>query len=218
VSVNAAVFLEKVKDMQIPLTVINPPAPSITSTFNLDAQSSGIEIESNWQITDNLAFLLNYAYLDAHVTDDKNCFSDALDASGIIGPDLCATGGHKVTGNQLPGSPKNRVSANGRYTFNFSPGALTFSANWIWREGRYSTIFRDPQTHTPGFAQVDLRAIWVDTENRYSVIGFVRNLQDRPGYDGAAAAVTTDGISRSVSLTNPREWGLELQYRFGSTK
>src|SRR5262249_40436091 len=153
-----------------------------------------------------------------HVTDKTDCFSDSLDASLIIGPDLCATGGHKVDGNQLPGSPKNRVSLNGRYTFNFAVGSLTFSANWIWREGRYSTIFRRPETHTPGFDQTDLRAIWVDTDNRYSVIGFVRNVQDRFGYDGAAAAVTTDGISRSVSLTNPREWGLELQYRFGSTK
>jgi iron complex outermembrane recepter protein len=220
---NVAVFFNDIKGMQIPLTVINPGAPVITQTFNLNAQSAGVELETNWQATDNLAFLFNYAYLDAHVVDKKNCFTDSLDASGIIGVDPCytstgAVSGHIVDGNQLPGSPKNRVAFNGRYTFNFAPGGLTFSANYIWREGRYSTIFRRPETHSPSFDQVDLRAIWVDSSNRYSIIGYVRNAFDTDGYDGTVAAVTTDGISRSVSLTNPREWGAELQYRFGSTK
>jgi iron complex outermembrane receptor protein len=217
-SANVAIFLNDIKGMQIPLTVIPPGAPSVTQTFNLDARSYGLELETNWQATDNLGFLLNYGYLETMVTDDTHCFTDSLDASGIIGPDLCPTGGHKVDGNSLPGSPRHRVTVNGRYTFNFTPGNLTFSANWIWREGRYSTIFRRPETHSEGSAQVDVRAIWQDPDNRYSVIGYLRNVQDTEVVDGTASAVTATGVSRSVSLTAPREWGLELQYRFGSAK
>jgi iron complex outermembrane receptor protein len=176
-----------------------------------------VELESIWQATDSLRFLLNYSYLDTKL-EDGGCYEDALDAV-TIGPRPCLTSGGRagqaVDGNRVPGSPKNKVAFNTLYTIDFAPGSLILSGSWTWRDTTYSSIFNRTEWLAPSYDQTDFRVTWQEAQNRYSVIAYVRNTFDDEGFDAVSASSTASGITRNLSLTPPRQYGVELQYRFG---
>ena len=70
----------------------------------------------------------------------------------------------------------------------------------------------------PGWDQVDLRAIWTGSGDRYRVIAFVKNIFDSKGYDSAQgnllASSPTLAVAQSYSFTPPRTYGLQLEFRF----
>ena len=85
----------------------------------------------------------------------------------------------------------------------------------------------DKISRSPSYDQVDLRALWTDEDNKYTVIAYVRNLFDDEGYEGYGATRVSTGTAtaaapsaagqtyfNSYGLTPPRVVGVELQYRF----
>jgi iron complex outermembrane receptor protein len=211
---NTSLFFYDYEGAQIPLTLVRGVGlPNVGQTFNLDEQIYGAEFETLWQVSDAFQMLLNYSYIDPQLTD-QGCYSDSLDTV-LVGPNLCATGGHSVDGNRVPFQPRNKVALNGTYRFQFTPGSLAVSASWLWRDTQYASIFNRRENLLPAYDQTDLRMTWTGATNSYSVVGYVRNVLDDEGFDGVSANATASGITNSFSLTPPRTFGLELQYRFG---
>ena len=220
VVLNTSVFFYDYRGAQIPLSVPQPTGPNISQTFNIDSHSTGVEVEGQWQATDALRLLLNYSYLDTKLRAGDKCFADALDSPLTgIGPRPCVTSlgspGQSVDGNNVPGSPQNKVAFNAIYTWGFTPGSLSLSASWIWRDTTYSSIFTRREWLAPSYDQTDARLTWEDARGRFTMIGYIRNAFDELGFDSVAAQSTAGGITRSFSLTPPRQYGFELQYRFG---
>ena len=244
-----AVFYYDYKDIQLPLNFfgncINPLALSTCTAFNTfvnipTAVSQGVEIEANWNATDNLNFILTYAYLDAHIKDGLSGTSGFLnteDPAAIlssahaylpIGSVDTFTGlpsySQDISGNRLANSPKNKVAANVNYTFRFSPGNLILSASYVWRESAFSNVFETKESKVPSYHTVGARIIWTDTENRYSIMAYGTNLTDALAYESGNTTRVRTGLSGPAGaayypggdLQPPREYGLELQYRFGS--
>jgi len=266
--VNLAIFYDPIKGYQAPLTVSNNTgglAVSQSRYLNIPkAVTQGVEVETNWIPIDNLSVLFNYSYNDAKIT--KLCgIIDPADplalqpgakplANDTVCPGSLALAGvdastgqrqrpQDLSGNQLPQAPKNKVAINVNYTFNFQNGSLIPSINYIWRDKQYSGLFSRPLAAAPSWDQVDMRLVWKDRDNRYSVIAYVNNVFDTLGYDGGASASRTSGvyaqstitaagltpgtpgtvpgtfnavqgISTSYALTPPRTYGIEFQYRF----
>jgi len=270
--VNVAVFYNPIKGYQAPLTVANNTGGLATSESRYvnipKAITQGVEFETLWIPVDNLQILFNYSYNDAKIDKLSNIIDPADPlalqpgakpltplvactgtTTGAAPNPLCdaATGfvqrPQDLAGNQLPQAPKNKVAVNINYTFNFQSGSLTPSANYIWRDKQYSGLFSRPLAAAPSWDQVDLRLVWKDRDNKYSIIAFVNNVFDTLGYDGGASASRTSGvyaastiaaagltpglpstlpgtfnavqgISTSYALTPPRTYGVEFQYRF----
>jgi iron complex outermembrane receptor protein len=218
--VNTALFYSDYRGFQTPLTVA---LGSITGSrfLNLDAEVYGAEVESQWSPVENLQLLLNYAYLHAEVTDGC-CFVDTPDpraqAAGArpTGPAL-ANGSQPQTlvGNRLPLSPKHKVTVGATYTWRFDAGSLTASGTYTWTDDQQSTVFANPVYTSPSFDIADFRLLWKDIDNRYTVIGFVKNAFDEVGYQNVTAgSPTAVGPRQTVILNFPRTYGVELQYRF----
>jgi iron complex outermembrane recepter protein len=215
------------------MSVIPVAGPTQTQFFNLDVHSYGVELETIWQPTDNLQVLLNYAYLKATVDDGQCCFVDGVDPTAVQ-PEAQPSGapaasrGQYLDGETVPQSPEHKIAFNVNYTFNFSPGALTLSASDIWKDSTYFSIFNRWYSKAPSYNQVDLRATWKSSNDHISVIAFGRNILDDEGYDGTNGIYQTQlpaggaggvpviprSIAQSVSLTPPRTYGVELQYKF----
>jgi iron complex outermembrane receptor protein len=216
---NVSAFYYDVKDSQIPLTIVRGPGlPNLTQTFNIDGESLGIEVETIWQPIDALQILLNYAYLDATLKDPGGCFQDALDRISV-GPRPCVTptggAGQLIDGNRIPGSPENKLAVSLMYTFEFAPGSLTIAPSYFWRDDTYSSIFTRDEWKADAYGQLDGRIVWNDARDRFTLIGYVRNALDDEGFNGVDATASGDGISQSYSLTPPRQYGMEVQFRFG---
>jgi iron complex outermembrane receptor protein len=248
---NAALFLYTYSDIQTPLTVVPDVGPAFTALVNIpEAETSGFELETNWAPLDNLRIIFNYAYLNAELKEGC-CFVDSIDPRAVLpganpqGQTLAnGSRGQSVEGNKLPFSPEHKIAVNAAYTWDFDPGSFTASASYFWRDEFFTSIFNRSTGVAPAFDQTDLRLLWRDIDDRFTIIGYVRNVFDEIGYDAvsnglrqscASATVppaagtlpvtssscnsngllTQAGlITTSETLTPPRTYGVELQIRF----
>jgi iron complex outermembrane receptor protein len=128
-----------------------------------------------------------------------------------------------LVGQTLPQSPPDKLSFNGLYTWTFDPGKLIFSTSVIWKSATYGSLFNRPYDLSPSYTMVNFRLTWRDAKDRYSVVGFVNNAFDDRGFDGTtgtllqaanAATGAQQDILTNESLTAPRTFGLEFQFRF----
>jgi iron complex outermembrane receptor protein len=230
---NLSIFYYDYKDAQYPSTVRDPVSNINESRFfNLQkATSQGVELEATWAATDALNLVLSYAYLDTEIDDDR-CFIDNAD-TGIVGqivPDsrFCTppTGtptvlgpqiGQKLDGSSLPSSPKNKAALNANYTFFTGAGNLTLSGTWTYRDKAYYSVFSREHYLAPAYDETDLRVLWNEPNDRYTIIAFCKNVFDDEGFEAAGATMSAWGVqSRSRSLTFPRTYGIEAQFRFGN--
>lgn len=122
-----------------------------------------------------------------------------------------------VVGNDLPLSPENKVTLGANYRFELDAGTLTFSGTATYIDPQSSTLFNNPIYRTESFTTGDLRALWRDSDDRFTVIGFVKNVTDEVGFGSSTASpsgVSAVGARRQVTLIFPRTYGIEFQYRF----
>ena len=132
-------------------------------------------------------------------------------------------------GSSLPNAAKNKVAVNVNYTWDFEAGSLAGSLSYFWRDKQYGTIFERDYNLAPDWSQIDARLTWSSADSRYKIIAYGKNLTDDLGYDAgatgtreagnifaASGAVTPviQGITKSYSVTPPRTYGIELQYKF----
>ncbi|MCW8194910.1 TonB-dependent receptor [Proteobacteria bacterium 005FR1] len=199
-----------------------------------EAESMGVEIETSWAVSDSLEVLFNYSWLKAEVKD-ACCFVDSADLAALSAAAKPGSGAVRdalgnllfepvsgspqraqdLTGNKLPNSPEHKAAVNLRYTLGFRPGDLTFSLSDTWRSETHYSIFNRPESMAEDYNQVDFRLLWNDALNRYTVIGSVQNIADEDGFDGTTSDLVNGVVYQSGSLTPPRTYNPELQYRFG---
>ena len=225
---NVSLFYYDYQDAQYPSTVRDPVSNINESRFfNLEKSvSMGAELETIWAVTDNLQARFTYAYLDTEIKDDR-CFIDNAD-TGILGvmvspqakpcgtPTLGVQIGQSIDGDRLPSTPKNKVALNANYTWDFPVGSLTFSGTYTYRDEAYYAVFSRDHYLAPSYYDTDLRILFTEAQNRYTLIAFAKNAFDDEGYESAGASMSAWGVqSRSLSLTFPRTYGVEAQFRFG---
>ncbi|MBM0107099.1 TonB-dependent receptor [Steroidobacter sp. S1-65] len=219
VSLNTAVFYSDYDGFQTPLTV---SLGTITASrfLNLQARVQGVELEASWSPTDRLQLLASYSYLDTEITRGC-CFVDTVDSSarspGAQPVSTLPNGdvAQSLVGNRLPLSPEHKWTVGANYTWSFAPGSLTASGMYSDIGAQQSTIWSNPIYTAPSFEIADLRLLWNDADNRYTLIGFVKNAFDEIGYGSSTADRPSPvGPRHTVSLTYPRMYGMELQYRF----
>jgi iron complex outermembrane receptor protein len=128
-----------------------------------------------------------------------------------------------INGQTLPEATPDKISFNGIYTWTFDPGKLILSTSVIWKAATYGSLFNRPYSLAPDYTLVNLRLTWRDAKDRYSVIGYVNNATDALGFDGATGTLLQAGnVAGTVperilslhSLTAPRTFGVEFQFRF----
>jgi iron complex outermembrane receptor protein len=201
----------------------------------------------NWAPIDGLRLNASYSYTDAYIDQatglvdptDPTAINSAADPVGLTQAQCAATPtactadiysggfqrGQNLKGNSLPQAPKNKIALNALYTWTMDAGSLTPSVSYFWRDSQYGSIFQRSYNKSPSWDQVDLRMTFKDKDNRYSIIGSVKNVFDDLGYyEGntslrqvgrlPSGAPTVQGIASTYYLTPPRTYSVELQYRF----
>jgi iron complex outermembrane receptor protein len=226
---NLAAFYYFYSNYQQPLGVQGAAGVVSSQIFNIpDVRIYGVELETLWQPTSELAFDLNYSYLSATVSGTKGqCLEDTADPLALApGANISGcpapVGGiqlQNIVGQQIAEAPNNKVSFSLVYHHTFEPGTLTASTSLIWKDKQYSSPFNRAYNAAPAYSQVNLRLEFTDTNNRWSLIGYANNLFNTIGYDNVyGVPVTNPGanqvIDRLVSLTAPQTFGVEFQYRF----
>jgi len=222
--VNLDLFYDSYFNAQIPVGVLGSAGTVGTTLINIPrAISDGVEVETTWQATKALQFILSYGYNYTEVLHSGCIIDQYGDPTAThVGatPGGCAASGgdqpQNLRGAALPNAPRNKLAINGNYTFFFQPGSLSFSASYIWRDEQYGSIFNRPFNLAPSWDQVDLRAEFKSANGHYSIIAYGKNIFDKAGYQAGSNGVlqaSGDYIVQSV-LNPPALYGVEIQYRF----
>ncbi|HVM99506.1 MAG TPA: TonB-dependent receptor [Caulobacteraceae bacterium] len=226
---NLAAFYYNFANDQQPLGVVQPGGVVVTQLFNIPAaREYGVELEGVWRPIDPLTLSLQYSYLSAKVSSmNGKCVVDSADPNGVLPgenhncPAGSPVGAQNIVGATLPEAPPNKVSINGQYVFNFDPGKLTLSVSAVWKDRTYGEIFNSPLNLAPSYYTVNLRAVWDDAQDRYTIIGFINNVSSTLGYDnvtqtrlGPGTNLANLALVQGIGLTAPLVVGGEIQFRF----
>ncbi len=137
-----------------------------------------------------------------------------------------------LKGSRIYQSPKNKFAVNANYTFDFAPGSLILSATYTWTDETFYQPFKSDANKVKAYDVADFRVLWNDADDRYTVIGYVKNAFDNKGFT-STGSTNADGDLRQPEprvdgrrrasrprtaitrgLIQPRTYGVELQYRF----
>ena len=215
--VDADLYYENYLDAQFPLGQVNPISGLNQTVFlNIpQARSDGIELETIWTPIDHLQLLLSYA-LDDSAFQTHQKYVDATNPGA---------GALSINGDQLPNSPKNKVSFNANYDFVFDNGDLTLSGTYLWRDTQMGSIYNESIWRAPSWSQVDLRATWRGKGDRYEIVAFGRNVFNTTGYPSGPtvyqygnanqANASNQSYPLATYTTNPPAvYGMEFHYKF----
>jgi iron complex outermembrane receptor protein len=248
---NASAFFYDYQDIQIPLSFFNETLGANQTRFvNVpSAENYGLELEATWQPIDNLQILANYSYLNAKIKE--GVFTPdpddplALLPGAVIAPasaqaaNACIPGrtppacsllvnvNQDISGARLPSSTPHRFTVNVNYTWEFDPGSLSVSTNYVWRDATYYSVFNRYYNRAKSYGTTDFRTVFREKDDRYAIIGSIKNVFDQRGSAGVSGTRISNNqvannvnnplfntVNQTVSYILPRTYSVEFQYRF----
>lgn len=209
---SAAVFMVDWDDIQVNAASTNW---GFYTALNGDsARTTGLELELDGYLTDNLSFALGYAYVNAELTDDIRA---PTAAAPIIALD----------GAELPGTPSHSVNLSFTHVADLRSGyTWTNHLSGFYQSSTRNAINAD--LASPGKFNVKLDGFglvnYVSTVSRgaWDASVFVRNLTNEEGvtglftelYMGTDPTQNYYGNGNKQFITQPRTIGVSLSYRF----
>lgn len=201
---NLAAFYYDYRDLQVPVTVLVGVVQQTAFVNAPKARAYGAEAELTYSPIRDLSFRLIYAYLD----------TEFKEFSGVIDTADPTRGQQNLAGDDLPQSPRNKLTLNGSYTLRLGGANLTFVATTSWVDSQYYAVFNTYRYRAPSYNKTDLRAVLDTEDGRYRVIASVRNVFDETSYNSVSGLAAVSGGGRVVTPNLPRIFGIELQARF----
>jgi iron complex outermembrane receptor protein len=191
VRANVSAFFMDFTDMQV--RTVNSDGAVITSNAGA-SEIKGIELELTYLPVDSLTLGLNYAYLDAE-------FIDFID------------GGVDYSGNTIPRSPENTVSASITYYVDdlfATGGSLELGIDYAWRDKRFDDYTNQAPEIVPAFSLLDARAVYTFPDSKWQVSLWGSNLTDKeyPVHN------PDFGLGTWYLFAPPRTFGVTLNWNY----
>jgi iron complex outermembrane receptor protein len=170
------------------------------------AESTGIELQSQWLVTSRFSVTGAYSYNKAELTDDAPRLVDGEDA---------------YDGDRLPGTPENQLFLGTNYALPLNDGShvdldwsMTYQSNVITKVGK-----RDNGESLSGFALHNVSATWF--KDSWTVALYADNVFDKyaeTGVRGDSGDIEEVGLFDSRyyfhHVVRPRQFGMRLRYNF----
>lgn len=208
---NAAAHYTEYSNLLTQFQVIDPNT-GIGVTFSENGgeiDAFGVDLELQYQPTDNLTLSLNAAYLDAQ-----------FGVFGQTSPYQLNNGAPSafvdLEGETPIFSPEFTLSATASYDFDLGGdyGTLTPYVQFYYSDGfNTSNLFAiDPATQQSSYTKTDLRLVWSAPDSKYTIEAFIENIEDeavltRSNNNGG------DDLLQS-SFLFPRNYGLRVSAKF----
>ena len=222
--INASAYYYDYQDISLQFGELSPLAGIGTSVINApSARTYGTEVDILWLLTDNLTIGGTYSYSNARYDGELPTDQQVVDRNNPQAPEGIYTLAElrvPIDGEPLPRVPFHKATAWAEYTQSLgSNGRVVYltSINWTDEFPAAGRPLRDgPLTTAPAFARWDARISWTSASEQWNVSGFVNNILDNVGVRNMFTYGIWEGHRRAIEPTNPRMWGLEVQYKFGS--
>ncbi len=197
---NMAAFYYDYQDYQVG-GLIN----GVATNFNAEeVEVKGFELESIFLATEKLQFNLNLAILDTEIVESQPLVNVSLGTSSST---------EDVTGNELPHAPNMSYTIGTTYTQPVTDGMeLRLRADYYWQSDFYGREFDNFEYAS--WSRGDVYVSLHDTDGRWDVEAFVKNVTDDDGITAGVPESNLVGLFRKVTLLDPRTFGVEVTYRW----
>ncbi|MBL8551276.1 MAG: TonB-dependent receptor [Hyphomonadaceae bacterium] len=195
-SVSGAIFYYDYKDSQ----AFQFDGQTLSSTtFNRDAEITGLEVELVARPVDGLSFTGSLTYLDATLLD-------------VQLPGLANNG--PIVDTEMPLAPEWSANLTGRYNW-AAPWGGTFGlqGDVSYKGEQYFDAFNSPSQLEGAYTLTNVRASWTDETDSLTLAVFAENVADVE-YRTAAFDLAFLGLATEV-WGKPRWVGVSLSYNFG---
>ncbi len=181
------------------------------------ARITGLELEATWLATDFLTIGGNFSHTPSEYTDSlmvvdgadprfpASLYEDQFDRQ------------QDIKDNQLLHVPENKGVLWGSYRIPLGDrGNVELLANYSWIDEVYFSQFETGFDRAPDYDRLDLRATWTSADRSWIVVAFVNNALDELGIRQISRSGEESGFKRTGQVTEPRVFGLEVNYRLGA--
>ncbi len=211
-SMATSAFYYDYTNQQAPITFIIPGTTISQQQFvNVPASRSlGVEVEVQYAPFENFNVFASYGYLNTEITEfDTPLVNVVLDNPNPVDNLV------NVVGNTLPRSPEHSGALNVTYDIPLDAlGTATLVGSWIYIGDQHTTLFDDDIYTTEGHSLVNLRVLWTNADEDWTLIASVDNLLDEETALSAGATGSAGNFARTESGIGDRTWYIEAQKRF----
>ena len=183
-----------VRSQVVPFT--NAFGVTTQETVNINAGTSrnvGVELEATFVPVDNLRFDFNMAYQDHKYVEFE-------------------LGGQDLSDLIVPYSPKWKVSGGITYDAALgNAGTMTMNTTMAYTSESFMSVFNSLRTDMGERFLWDASATWRDTNERYRLTLYVKNILDERF---RIAANSVAGLWNFTLWSRPREYGLQFAVTF----
>lgn len=195
-SINSAIFYTSYTDIQVGQII---QQTSVT-TNAAAAAIYGAELEAQWTLTPNDRVNGFINYIHATYTNYTNALNPV---TGLIIP--------RIDGNHLQDAPEVTFRVQYAHDFVLSNGAtITPDVAIYWQAANYLSPINLPVDRVGSYSKTDLNLTYFDTSHRWSITGFVHNLENN---DVRINEIQAFGETFS-DYSMPRTFGVRLSLKY----
>ncbi|MGQ9425573.1 TonB-dependent receptor [Gilvimarinus sp. F26214L] len=155
--------------------------------------------------------------VEAIVNDFQTGAADAVSVSDLVSG-MCAgrSAGiaQDLTGNELPNSPELSAALGLQYNFNVGGWDSALRVDYSWKDDSYVSVFNGENYELESWDNANLSLNMANFDMGLDVQLFVKNVFDDDTVVNYGTASDGVGLTRGVTLLDPRLWGAALTYNF----
>jgi outer membrane receptor protein involved in Fe transport len=214
---NSAVYYYDYKDVHTPAASPSVYGSYSIGTFAVPAgEIIGFDSDALWLVNQRITLGATVSYTHSEYTDDF----DVIDIYNAEIPNSLFDNTQtprNIKGNQMVRIPEWKFDAYAQYAMPLGDkGTLTFLSSYSWIDKVYFDVFAENTDKAPSYSRTDARITWLSSQEAWTVSAFCNNVFDDIGIRQIEAYQESDNFRRSGTLTNPRTYGMEVQYKFGA--
>lgn len=201
IRLNVAAFTNDYTDVQLTLTRCDafspfPGAPCAMSANVGDATIKGLEVETEFRLSDNISLDFAAGTLDFNYTN--------VDPATFVTPDMAP-----------PYVPDNKYSLGIQYAFDLNNSStLTPRLDYSYRAQMQTLAINTPDTWIDDLNLVNFRLTWQSADEEWSAVLAVTNLADEFYYTGLFGNGQPVNFSQTASVARPREMFVTFKRSF----
>ena len=218
--INAATYYYDYKDVHTPAASPSAYGGYSIGTFAVPAaEVIGFDTDVLWLVNQRITLGATMSFTHSEYTDNYN----VIDIYNAQIPNSLFDNTQtpiNIKGNQMVRVPERKFDAYAQYALPLSgdKGTLTFLADYSWIDKVYFNVFAESTDKADSYGRTDARISWLSAAANWSVSAFCNNVFDDIGTRQIEALEEEDNFRRTGTLTNPRTYGMEVQYKFGAFK
>ncbi len=216
--INIDAFYYDYTDLQLTTLLFIGGAPGQFTTNAGKATLWGVELDTQYELSDNLLANLTYSYIDAEF--DEYCNLDPrFPSPGAMDPSDpgCPLGGlTNLAGNKIPYVADHTITGGLQYAFDLgSAGSVVAAVNTSWHSELFLREYNDPVIDRVGpNTKTDITLTYFVADSGLAITGFVTNLEDDVERNNIYITPGFIGESATTAYTKPRTFGVKVDYEF----